>query len=133
ERVRVQPVAGYPLRPKVLPFSTVTHPRSTLRRFLTSTALFPVTYAVPARAQTPAVSVHFAAQAVVAAMRVDPVPGARAENQLVVEEPLVMLHVGALGDHLVLQAALDLEGWTMPDGVLTLGGWGEGFNDKRHP
>jgi hypothetical protein len=28
---------------------------------------------------------------------------------------------------------LNLEGLTMPDGVLTLGGWGEGFNERRHP
>ena len=46
---------------------------------------------------------------------------------------MVMLHAWALGGRLGLVGTLNLEGETIPDGELTPGGWGEGFNDRRHP
>jgi hypothetical protein len=45
---------------------------------------------------------------------------------------MVMLHAGAWG-HLRFVGTLDLEGWTIPQGELALGNWGEGFVDRRHP
>src|ERR1041385_929550 len=65
-------------------------------------------------------SPQLSAQATFAAIHVDPVPGGRSANQFVVEMPIAMLHAAALHDRLMLHAALDLEGWTIPNGVLTL-------------
>jgi hypothetical protein len=48
-------------------------------------------------------------------------------------QPVVLLHAGTFGGHLRLLGSLNLEGETMPRGELTPGGWGEGFNDRRHP
>ena len=76
---------------------------------------------------------RFSAQAVIAGIHVDPVPGGGSASQLTVVEPLGMLEAGPLRGRLVLHAALDLEGLTMPDGVLGIGDWGEGFDDRRHP
>jgi hypothetical protein len=44
-----------------------------------------------------------------------------------------MLDVGALCHRLLLHAAMDFEGWTIPHGELAPGDWGEGFVDRRHP
>jgi hypothetical protein len=65
--------------------------------------------------------------------RMSPVPGGGSLDEFKVVEPMVMLHARGLGNHLRLQATLDFEGWTMKDGQLTVGAWGEGFNDRRHP
>jgi hypothetical protein len=92
-----------------------------------------LTLTMGAQAQTSAFSAHLAAQAIVAAMRVDPLPGGGPGDQVVVEQPVAMLRASDLGNHLEFVATLDFEGWTMPHGVLSLGGWGEGFNDRRHP
>ena len=84
-------------------------------------------------AQAPGRWERFSAYAVIAGIHVDPAPGGRGAGQLTVVEPLGMLEAGALRGHLVLHAALDFEGLTMPDGVLGIGDWGEGFDDRRHP
>lgn len=73
------------------------------------------------------------AQIVSALTHVDPIPGRGTATEVRAEQPVAMLHAGALGGRLRLTATLNLEGLTIPDGVLTLGGWGEGFNDRRHP
>ena len=39
----------------------------------------------------------------------------------------------AYGRALRGRMTLDFEGVTMPAGELALGGWGEGFVDRRHP
>jgi len=72
------------------------------------------------------------AQGVVAATHVDPIPGTGTLTEVRIVQPVVMLH-STLGTHFTLRATLDLEGLTIPDGVLTVGAWGEGFNDRRHP
>src|SRR6267143_5696477 len=72
------------------------------------------------------------AQAVVAGTHVDPIPGTGTLTEIRVVQPAVMLH-STVGEHLALRATLNLEGLTIPDGVLTVGGWGEGFIDRRHP
>lgn len=48
-------------------------------------------------------------------------------------QPTLMAHAGALGQRLSLVATINLEGLTIPDGELSLGDWGEGFVDRRHP
>jgi hypothetical protein len=73
------------------------------------------------------------AQGVAAVTHVDPIPGGGSLTELRVIQPAVMLHTRALGDHITLRATLNLEGLTIPEGVLTVGAWGEGFNDRRHP
>jgi hypothetical protein len=84
-------------------------------------------------AQAPGLWERFSAYAVLAAIHDDPVPGGGSASQLTVVEPMAMLEAGGLRGHLVLHATLDFEGLTMPDGVLGIGDWGEGFNDRRHP
>jgi len=78
-------------------------------------------------------SVRWSAQAVLAGTRVSPVPGGRSATGLDVLEPMFMLSAAGFGRHLVLHGTLDLEGLTIPDGVLGIGDWGEGFDDRRHP
>jgi hypothetical protein len=50
-----------------------------------------------------------------------------------VVQPVVMVHAGALSDRLRLLGTLNFEGWTIPNGELAPGDWGEGFDDRRHP
>ncbi len=80
-----------------------------------------------------AAQVSAGAHAVALLTRADPVPGGAAltEGRLV----QTTLHGAAslLDGRLRLNAMLNLEGLTMPGGVLSAGGWGEGFVDRRHP
>ncbi len=48
-------------------------------------------------------------------------------------QPMIMAHAGAFSNRIRLVGTLNLEGLTIPDGELTLGDWGEGFIDRRHP
>lgn len=48
-------------------------------------------------------------------------------------QPVVMADLMGPGGRVVLRTTLNFEGVTQPGGELTLGGWGEGFIDKRHP
>jgi hypothetical protein len=48
-------------------------------------------------------------------------------------QPAAMINVGSPGSRLVLRTTLNFEGITQSDGILTAGGWGEGFIDSRHP
>ena len=73
------------------------------------------------------------AQVVLLGTHADPVPlgGSRSEVRLV--QPIVMLEARALGGRLLGTATIDLEGLTIPQGELTIGAWGEGYVDRRHP
>lgn len=46
-------------------------------------------------------------------------------------QPNIFLH-GSAG-RFTLTGALNFEGWTLKDGELNAGTWGEGYYDKRHP
>lgn len=72
-------------------------------------------------------------QAIGIVTRVDPIPGGGTLTEARLVQPLLMLHAQALGGRLRAVATLNLEGQTIPDGELTPGSWGEGFNDRRHP
>jgi hypothetical protein len=73
------------------------------------------------------------AHAVPAYFRVDPVPRGGSLDEVRVVQPTVMPHAGMLSNRLRLVASLSLEGLTMKEGELAMGGWGEGFMDRRHP
>jgi hypothetical protein len=75
----------------------------------------------------------WAAQAVGEVTRADPVPGARGLTEGRLVQPVVMLGWGGLAGHLRLLGTVNFERWTIPQGELTPGAWGEGFNDRRHP
>jgi hypothetical protein len=77
--------------------------------------------------------VHWSAQAVLLGAHVAPIPGGGSATELNVVEPMLMVHGEGFGRHLVFNGTLDLEGLTIPHGVLGLGDWGEGFDDRRHP
>jgi hypothetical protein len=89
--------------------------------------------AAPQGGTAQAVGLEFAAQAIPSWTRQDPAPGSRALDEFRVVQPMAMIRLHALGGRLRFVGTLDLEGWTMDGGELTLGAWGEGFNDRRHP
>ncbi len=60
-----------------------------------------------------------------------PLGGDQAEVRLV--QPMLMAHATAYDRHLRVTGTVDFEAWTIPDGELTIGMWGEGFVDRRHP
>ncbi|HWN17443.1 MAG TPA: hypothetical protein VNO19_00895 [Gemmatimonadales bacterium] len=77
--------------------------------------------------------IRFGANGVLLYTSADPVPhgGSLAEVRLV--QPAFMVHAGVLSNRLRFLTTINLEGLTIPDGELTLGAWGEGFIDRRHP
>jgi hypothetical protein len=79
------------------------------------------------------VELRLSGQAIPSLTSVDPIPHGGALSEARVVQPVVLLHASGLGGHLSALATLNLEGETMPQGELTPGGWGEGFNDRRHP
>jgi hypothetical protein len=60
------------------------------------------------------------------------VPGGGSLTEVTVLQPVLMGQL-AYGPALRGRLTLDFEGLTMPEGELALGGWGEGFVDRRHP
>jgi hypothetical protein len=48
-------------------------------------------------------------------------------------QPMLMAHATAYNRALRVTSTINFEAWTIPDGELTIGGWGEGFVDRRHP
>lgn len=85
-------------------------------------------------AQAPApVRATFSAEATAALSRVSPTPLDRPGAELRIEQALFHSRVSAWGERLAFHGTLNVEGLTMPNGVLTPGAWGEGFVDRRHP
>jgi len=72
-------------------------------------------------------------QAILIYTSVDPIPGGGTLGEARVVQPIVMLDVAALRRRLLLHASADFEGWTVPNGELAPGAWGEGYTDRRHP
>jgi len=65
--------------------------------------------------------------------RVNGVPGGGALTEARVVEPFAFVHATGGHGRLALHAMLDGEYWTMRGGELSLGAFGEGFVDRRHP
>lgn len=86
--------------------------------------------AVPAAAQR--LEGHVMAQALPSLITASAVPGGGSEAEVTVLQPILMGQL-AWGPALRGRMMLDFEGLTMPAGELALGGWGEGFVDRRHP
>ncbi|HXH62617.1 MAG TPA: hypothetical protein VNG95_00470, partial [Gemmatimonadales bacterium] len=76
---------------------------------------------------------RISAQAIPVLTESNAVPGGRAYGEARLVQPVVMLEAGVLSSRLLLFATADFEGFTMPNGELTPGAWGEGFIDRRHP
>jgi hypothetical protein len=85
----------------------------------------------PLPAQAP--WLRFSGEAIPLVTTTNAVPGGATLTEGRVVQPMLMLEAGALGDHLLLHAMGDFEGWTMAHGELTPGAYGEGYYDRRHP
>jgi len=72
-------------------------------------------------------------QGILVYTHVDPIPGGGTLSEGRLVQPILMLDLGALRQHLSLHTTADFEGWTMPHGELAPGAWGEGYVDRRHP
>ena len=75
---------------------------------------------------------HVMGQALPSVITAGAVPGGGALTEVTVLQPLLMGEL-AYGPALRGRMTVDFEGVTMPAGELALGGWGEGFVDRRHP
>jgi hypothetical protein len=100
-----------------------------------SVALLAWSALVALAAQTSVASgqVHVGAQVTAMVTRADPVPGDSSRTEFRLVAPTLFASAEALGGRLGLHAMLDGEGWTMRNGQLATGAWGEGFYDRRHP
>lgn len=76
---------------------------------------------------------HVSGQAILVYTGVDPIPGGGTLAEARLVQPIVMLDVAALRRRLLLHGAVDFEGWTLANGELAPGVWGEGYVDRRHP
>jgi hypothetical protein len=63
--------------------------------------------------------------------RVSPAVGGEAMRELYLTQPMVMIHDPR--PHFSGHMMLNFEAWTLKDGELNAGTWGEGFVDRRHP
>jgi hypothetical protein len=72
-------------------------------------------------------------QAILIYTTVDPIPGGGTLGEVRLVQPIVMLDATGFGRRVLLHASVDFEGWTVPNGELAPGDWGEGYVDRRHP
>ena len=77
--------------------------------------------------------VHVMAQAIPLATRVDRSPGGGARTEGALTQMVLMARAAWWQRRATLDATFDAEGLTMPGGELSLGAFGEGFVDRRHP
>ncbi|HET9011773.1 MAG TPA: hypothetical protein VFN38_08145 [Gemmatimonadaceae bacterium] len=73
------------------------------------------------------------AQAIPLVTHAAPTPGGVSRTEVALTQTIVMAKTGRWRDRFAVEATLDAEGLTMPRGELTLGAFGEGFVDRRHP
>ena len=86
-----------------------------------------------AEAQTSSPWIRLGANGLLLYTHANPVPRNQSLGEVRVVQPMLMAQAGAWSNRLRFSGTLDLEGLTIPDGELTLGAWGEGFMDRRHP
>jgi hypothetical protein len=77
--------------------------------------------------------VHLMAQAIPLVTRADPTPGGAARTEAALTQAILMARAGWWRGRAALDLTLDGEGVAMPGGELSLGAFGEGFADRRHP
>lgn len=88
----------------------------------------------PLRSQlVPGIDLQVSGQAIPVLTRADPIPRGGTLTELRVVQPVVMVDAAAMEGRLRFQATVSFEGWTIEDGELAPGDWGEGFVDRRHP
>jgi hypothetical protein len=80
-----------------------------------------------------AAQVIFGAQVTPTLTRADPAPGGASLTELRFDAPLVYGMADLLHNRLRLHVTLNGEGLTMPQGQLSTGDFGEGWEDRRHP
>jgi hypothetical protein len=106
---------------------------------LVGAALALATLSLPLAAQhaghAPADSspLHVMVQAVPLVTHASPVPRGGARTEAAATQTLVMARGAWWRGRAALDLTLDAEGLTMPGGELSLGAFGEGFVDRRHP
>lgn len=96
-----------------------------------STLIVALLFAGPAAAQR--VTASWGAQAIPAFTETNIVPGNRSLGEARVVQPVAMLHAGAFGGRLRFVGTLNFEKYTIPNGELAPGDWGESYEDRRHP
>ncbi len=83
------------------------------------------------------VTASWGAQATLELVATNLVPGGGGGDRSLTEArivmPVGMLHAAALGGRVRVLAAAHLEKYTIPNGELAPGNWGESFTDRRHP
>ena len=92
----------------------------------------------PAHAPEPApvdtaARLHFMAQAIPLVTRASPVPQGGERSELALPQAVLMARGAWWRGRAALDLTLDAEGITIPGGELSLGAFGEGFVDRRHP
>lgn len=73
-----------------------------------------------------------AAHAVAVWHSTNPNASGSAERRLQLVHPMISIDL-PVARWLSIRATANAEGWTIPNGELVLGNWGEGFVDRRHP
>lgn len=76
---------------------------------------------------------HAMAQASGVITRATPIPGGATRTEAALTQALLQARARRWGGHVAVDATLNAEGLTMPDGESSLGAFGEGFVDRRHP
>jgi hypothetical protein len=78
-------------------------------------------------------TLHLMAQAIPLETNAWPVPGGGARREWTLAQTVLMAQAAWWRGRATLDATLDAEGLTMRRGELSLGAFGEGFADRRHP
>jgi hypothetical protein len=88
---------------------------------------------VPSPVFAQRMSVDWGARAIPAFGTTNVVPGGRTLSEVRIVQPVAMLRGDAFGGRLRLVATANFEKYTIPNGALAPGNWGESFADRRHP
>lgn len=78
-------------------------------------------------------TIHVMAQAIPLVTQANRTPGGGARTEAALTQMVLMARAAWWQNRARLDATLDAEGLTMPNGELSLGAFGEGYADRRHP
>ena len=85
------------------------------------------------RDSTRATTAHVMAQLIPLVTRATPSAGGANHTQALLTQALLMARAGMWHERALVDLTLNGEGFTMPNGELNTGAYGEGFVDRRHP